>query len=261
MTTVLFSLLALGGIAFVFGGALSYANKMFKTEEDPKIAAMRASMPGVNCGGCGFAGCEAFMRAVSNENVNPETCPVLSPESLEEIGRITGMAVTRDVKLTAFIRCAGDDKNSRSRYEYRGLDDCAAMSRLVGGGYKTCPYGCLGGSTCEKACKFGAIKRIGGIAAVDETKCAGCGVCVKACPKKIIGLIPAGSEIRIACASHETAAAVKRACTVGCIGCGICARVCVKNAITIENALAKIDYSKCDDCGACKSKCPAGCIV
>ncbi|TYB31437.1 MAG: DUF362 domain-containing protein [Candidatus Mcinerneyibacterium aminivorans] len=40
-----------------------------------------------------------------------------------------------------------------------------------------------------------------------------------------------------------------------CIGCGLCAENCPKEAITIENAKAKIDLSKCIGCGECVNVC------
>ena len=35
-----------------------------------------------------------------------------------------------------------------------------------------------------------------------------------------------------------------------------CKKICPKDAITIENNLAVIDYSKCDACGLCVNVCP-----
>ncbi|MEI3384905.1 MAG: 4Fe-4S binding protein [Faecalibacillus intestinalis] len=36
----------------------------------------------------------------------------------------------------------------------------------------------------------------------------------------------------------------------------MCQKVCPTGAITVENFLAHIDYSKCVHCGKCKEKCP-----
>lgn len=45
-------------------------------------------------------------------------------------------------------------------------------------------------------------------------------------------------------------------CTSGCIGCRLCTKVCPNGAITVDDFLAHIDYSKCTNCGACVEKCP-----
>ena len=46
--------------------------------------------------------------------------------------------------------------------------------------------------------------------------------------------------------------------TDSCQGCisHPCMNVCPKDAITVEKNLARIDYSKCDNCGLCATVCP-----
>jgi len=50
-------------------------------------------------------------------------------------------------------------------------------------------------------------------------------------------------------------------CKVGCIACGRCVKVCPLGAITMDNNLAVIDYSKCDNCGKCIEECPRKIIL
>ena len=47
----------------------------------------------------------------------------------------------------------------------------------------------------------------------------------------------------------------------GCVGCGICVKTCQFGAITVENNVAYIDYTKCKLCRKCEGECPTGAIV
>jgi ferredoxin len=95
-----------------------------------------------------------------------------------------------------------------------------------------------------------------GLPIVNETKCTGCGICVKACPRQIITLWPMDKRVAVLCMNTEKGAAVRQVCKVGCIGCQICAKNCPADAIPIENNLARIDPQLCTNCGICVEKCP-----
>ena len=94
-----------------------------------------------------------------------------------------------------------------------------------------------------KVCDFDAIHVINGVAVVDKEKCVACGKCVATCPKSLIELVPYAAPHKVQCSSKEFGKAVKEVCSAGCIGCKMCTRVCEADAITVENNIAKIDYS------------------
>ena len=99
-----------------------------------------------------------------------------------------------------------------------------------------------------------------GLARIDKDKCAACGLCVKACPKRIISIVPAQAKAAVRCSSHDKGALVRKVCTAGCIGCMKCVKACPSGAVKVENFLAAIDPEICTGCGACAAVCPSQCI-
>lgn len=260
INSIIAPVLSIGGLGIIFGGILGFAAQKFKVKQDPKIPLIRQCLPGANCGGCGFAGCDAFAQSVAEKKAKVNGCPVGGASVAEKIANIMGIENTESVKMTAFVKCKGNCKVSNSKYEYYGINDCKMESALANGS-KSCSYGCLGDGTCVKACNFDALSIVDGVAYVDSTKCTACGQCVAACPKNLIELVPFENKVRVACNSKDNGKTVKANCSVGCIGCKLCERNCEFNAITVENFLAKVDYSKCTQCGVCAEKCPAKAII
>ena len=62
---------------------------------------------------------------------------------------------------------------------------------------------------------------------INEVVCKGCGLCARACPKKIIQL----SKTKINAKGYHPAEVIAPA---SCIGCASCARTCPDVAIHIE---------------------------
>jgi len=52
-------------MGLLFGAGLAYASQKFAVEVDPRSIAIRDALPGANCGGCGFPGCDGFAKAVA----------------------------------------------------------------------------------------------------------------------------------------------------------------------------------------------------
>lgn len=165
-------------------------------------------------------------------------------------------------KKTAVVQCLGSchAKTIVSRETLTG--DCRQVMEAQPDGILECGWGCLGMGSCVAVCRFGAVGiNSNGVAQVDECKCVGCGLCVKACPKNLIRLTTPEYSIYPACVNQDPGGQTRKACEVGCIACGICVRNCPADAITIQDSHAVIDESKCIVCGMCAVKCPRGIIV
>lgn len=250
-----------GGTGLVIGLFLSFASKKFLVHVDEKELKVRELLPGNNCGGCGYAGCDALAKAMVNGIAVANACPVADSDAAKEISEVLGADLSERLREVAFVKCAGNCDKSKLRYDYYGELDCSKLALVPGNGQKECTYGCLGYGSCVKSCNFGAIDIVNGIAVINKELCKSCGVCINSCPKNLIELVPYDSKIKVNCNSLDKGKDTKSACQVGCIGCKMCAKVCEEGAIIIENNLAHIDYERCTGCGNCKQKCPTGAII
>ncbi|MGE5629911.1 MAG: RnfABCDGE type electron transport complex subunit B [Caulobacteraceae bacterium] len=255
INNILWPVITLGGIAVFFGIVLAYASKKFAVETDPKVGEIREILPGANCGGCGYAGCDACAEAIAKGVAPVSACPVGGSALAAKIAGLMGVEATDSERMVARVICCGDKDNANQKYEYQGIQDCKAAEMLAGGA-KSCRFGCTGLGTCVKACPFDAIHVINGVAVVDEKKCTACKKCIAACPKGIIELVPESKQVRVLCKNTEKGKAVMQACKVGCIACQKCVKVCKFDAIKVENNLARIDYGKCVNCMMCAEVCP-----
>ena len=248
VTGIIIAAVLVGGVGLFIGLFLGIAGKKFAVEVDEKEILVREALPGNNCGGCGYPGCDGLAAAIAKGEAPVNACPV-------------GQEAGESVRMTAFVKCAGDCEKAGQSYEYTGVKDCKMAALMQNGGSKTCTYGCLGYGSCVKVCPFDAIHIVNGIAKVDKEKCKACGKCVAECPKKIIELIPYDQKQAVACSSKDKGKAVMSACEVGCIGCRKCVKECQKEAITVVDNVAHIDPEKCINCGKCKATCPRKIIV
>lgn len=257
---ILIPVAVMASLGLIFGIILYISSKFFAVKPDTLLSSIRSELPGANCGGCGYGTCDSYSKALSSEDVAPNLCTVGGKNVAQKLGELTGRAV-EDTKPTgrAVVCCSGG-KNTTRKFDYVGLEDCFAAANLAGGPI-SCEYGCLGLGSCVKVCPSHALSIADGIAKVDPSKCICCGMCVKACPKQIIKLIPREANVLITCMSKSTGSDTRRYCTAGCIGCRICEKTCSTGAITVDDNLACIDYSKCTSCGECAGKCPRKLII
>jgi len=257
---LIYPVLSIGGLGMVFGVVLGYANKKFHVPTDPKIPLVREVLPSANCGGCGYAGCDAYAAAVVSGDASLNLCSVGGSSVAEKIGEILGLSVETESLKVAFVKCKGTCSVAKEKYEYDGIIDCRQAVIAPGGGPKACFDGCLGFASCVRACEYNALHIIDGVAVVYKNNCVACGACIKVCPKDLIEFVPANQEVLIECNSKLKGKAVKDNCEVGCIACTMCVKVCPTEAITMVNNLATINFEKCIQCGLCATKCPTKAI-
>ena len=252
---ILSALICFAVISGILGLILAFASKIFAVKVDERVEQINELLPGANCGGCGYTGCAALAEAIAQGKAPVNACNSVSDEITEQIASVMGVKAEKSVRYRAQVMCSGTHEFAKKKYIYNGIADCAAAMKLAGGD-KLCPNGCIGLGTCKAACKFDAIHIINGVAAVDYDKCRACGMCVSACPKGIIALIPYDAVHWVGCKSTDKGAVTKNYCEVGCIGCKMCEKKCPTGAIKVTDFVAEIDYEKCTGCGECEKACP-----
>lgn len=245
-------------IAVVFAVLIIVVSKICFVKEDEKAVAITENLAGANCGGCGYAGCADFAKALAEGKAQICGCGPTSTEGKAKIAEILGTPFVETEPTFAVVKCAGGNK-CKDKFDYIGNKDCASQIRLMNG-KKCCPEGCLGDGSCASACPDGAVKVVDGVATIEKELCESCGLCVKACPKNLIEFIPRSAKVFVACSTKCRGKETMANCQVGCIGCGLCAKNCPNGAITMQDNLAVIDYAKCTGCGICADKCPKKCI-
>ncbi len=254
----IFVLLAIGVLCAVL---LTVASAFFGVKEDERAIEIRDVLPGANCGACGFSGCDAYAKALSEGRAEATNlCVPGGDGTAKDVAKILGEEALDVVERVAYVSCNGACRPEERKYVYDGPKSCKAAN-INYSGDRFCTYACLGYGDCVNVCPRDAIcidKR--GIAHVDPRRCIGCGLCVKICPNHIIHLINDTSRVVVKCNNHDKGAVTRKICENGCIACGKCQKACPHGAIKVENNLAVIDYDKCTGCGKCHEVCPSGCI-
>jgi len=261
MHPILSAALIVAAIGLFCGLMLVLASKFFAVAEDEKYTKIRECLPGANCGACGYAGCDGYAKALSEDgDIKTNLCIPGADATAKQIADILGVEAEDVIEQVAVVHCYGDCKHTSQKMDYTGIKSCEAAKLLFGGDGK-CAYGCIGLGDCVKVCPHGAICIENGIAHIDARKCVGCGICAKTCPNKVIGMMADVETVLVTCNNTDKGAVAKSKCTNACIGCKKCEKNCPTGAIKVENNLASIDYSLCTACQECAKGCPVGCIL
>ncbi len=259
------------GLGSSFAVVLLIASEKLKVKVDPKIEQIREVLPNLDCGGCGFAGCSQYAKALLKNTELLGKCAPGGPQTTEKIAKILNLQISESGPIKRpVVHCRAHTADKTFHAKYQGIQTCLAANALAN--VQACNFGCLGFGDCVKSCKFDALHIVDGLAVVDYEKCTGCGACSKACPRNLIEMIPFSQEnmMLVACKSREAGKVTKTMCKVGCIGCGICAKQ--SDIFSVEDNLARVDYEKYQpieqtrhtDGGQAETamnKCPTGVIV
>jgi len=161
---LLAALLALVGLAAVFGAVLGFAAVRFKTEGNPIVDQINDLLPQTQCGQCGYPGCRPYAEAIADgEAINK--CPPGGEAGIKALADLLDLEPIpldeehgeEKVKAVAFIR----------------EDECIGCTKCI----QACPVDAI----------LGAAKQMHTVIA---SECTGCDLCVEPCPVDCIDMIP-----------------------------------------------------------------------
>ena len=260
MTMILFATACVTIIGLICAVALCTASKFMGVPVDENVEKLTEALPGSNCGACGYVGCADYATALASGNdVKPNLCIPGGADTAKQLGEILGVDAGDVAAKLAVIHCRTDCEALQMNTDYDGIKTCTAAKQLFNG-EGACAFGCLGFGDCQVVCPSEAICMDTGFAQIRTELCTGCGLCMKACPHRLITVEDARAATVVLCKNLEKGALARKQCAYACIACRKCSKECPAGAITVEDNLASIDYEKCEQCGHCVETCPTKCI-
>ena len=99
----------------VFALLLGIAAKVFAVEVDERVPLVRECLPGANCGGCGYAGCDAMAAAIVEGTAPVNGCPVG--------GAACAAKIVGDVSRTRMIPAGTDAISPAPHHDIYSIED------------------------------------------------------------------------------------------------------------------------------------------
>jgi electron transport complex protein RnfB len=162
---MLSAILALAGLAVVFGLILGYAAIRYKVEGDPLVDKIDAILPQTQCGQCTYAGCRPYAEAIAKGEADINQCPPGGEATIIALADLLGK----------------DPKPLNPEHGVEKPKTEAVIDEQI----------CIGCTLCIQACPvdaiLGAAKQMHTVIA---SECTGCELCVPPCPVECIDMIP-----------------------------------------------------------------------
>ena len=132
MNPIVFAIVVVVVLGLAGGVILVLASKFMAVYEDPRIAQVTECLAGANCGGCGYAGCADYAKAIVENGAPTFKCAPGGDKTADAINTIMGNATDDRPSLRATVICAGGE-NCGKRFHYQGIQTCAAAASIAGG--------------------------------------------------------------------------------------------------------------------------------
>ncbi|WP_438951915.1 electron transport complex subunit RsxB [Porticoccus sp.] len=159
------ALVALVGLALVFGAVLGFAAIKFRIEGDPIVQQIDNLLPQTQCGQCGYPGCRPYAQAIANGDVINK-CPPGGQSTINALATLLGVEAPS-------LDAAHGEENAIKTVAFIREDECIGCTKCI----QACPVDAI----------LGAAKMMHTVIA---SECTGCDLCVEPCPVDCIDMIP-----------------------------------------------------------------------
>lgn len=148
MANVMTPVLLVAVIGLICAGLLVFASKVFHVAVDERVTQVRECLPGANCGGCGFAGCDDYAsNLVADEELPCTKCSPGGAAVAAQIAEILGRAAGATEPQVAQVMCNGTCGARRTVLEWQGMQSCKGAKGWFSSP-NACMYGCIGLGDC-----------------------------------------------------------------------------------------------------------------
>jgi len=162
---LLSALIALVGLAAVFGAILGFAAVRFKTDGNPIVDQINDILPQTQCGQCGYPGCRPYAEAIASEEAQINQCPPGGEAGIQALADL--------LDVEALPLDAEHGEEAVSQVAFIREDACIGCTKCI----QACPVDAI----------LGAAKQMH---TVIVSECTGCDLCVEPCPVDCIDMIP-----------------------------------------------------------------------
>ena len=169
-------------MAAIFAVILAIAGIKLAVVQDERVEKITSLLTGANCGGCGYAGCQAFAQAIVEGNAKVTDCPSTTKENKALIAEIMGSELGEVEQTIVVCACNGGNR-CLEKYEYQGYGDCASIE-LLAGAERLDPTGCIGAGKCSDVCPYHAVEvNSDGVAKIDQKDACNAELALSLAPK------------------------------------------------------------------------------
>jgi len=164
MSVIVTAILALLGLAAVFGALLGFAAIRFKVEGNPIVDEIDNLLPQTQCGQCGHPGCRPYAESIAaGGDINK--CPPGGEATIQALAELL------DVEATPLDAEHGEEIPTQVAVIRE--DECIGCTKCI----QACPIDAI----------LGSAKHMHTVIA---SECTGCDLCVEPCPVDCIDMVP-----------------------------------------------------------------------